>query len=84
MQSRYGYSLDREAVAGLLQCSRRERRKLVDAFDGLASNPSMAGDFSQVGLDGRIHEIFLVDGFVVAFWTDHAVRTVRILLVERT
>ncbi len=83
MDPGYGYSLDREAVAALLQCSSREQRRLVDAFETIARHPHALGDFSQTGLDGREHEVIEIGDLVVTFWPDHAVKTVRILLIER-
>lgn len=83
MAAPYGYSLDREAVAVLLLCSVRERRLLVGAFEQMAAHPAVAGDFRFLGPDGRECQVFDIGDFVVTCWTDHAVKMVRILLVER-
>ncbi len=35
-----------------------------------------------VHLTGRTVEVVLIDGVVITFWTDHAVREVRIVFIE--
>ena len=83
MATPYGYSLDGEAVTVLLQCPVRERRLLVAAFEQLARYPGSTGDFHHRGPDGRDGQVFAIGDFVVTCWPDHAVKTVRILLIER-
>lgn len=83
MATAYGYSLDREAVAALLLCSGKERRLLVSAFEHLARYPSITGDFRHQGADGREYQVFDIADFVVTCWSDHAVKMVRILAIER-
>lgn len=83
MAPAYGYSLDREAVASLLSCPARERRLLVAAIEQIARHPLLVGDFSFKQPDGRECQVFDTGDFVVTRWADHAVRTVRILLIER-
>lgn len=84
MGSGYGYSLDREAVEVLLQCSVGERRRLLAVFEQLARYPFLAGDHRWIGADGRTNEVLDAEAFVVTYWSDHAVRNVRILAIERT
>lgn len=83
MGAGFDYSLDREAVAVLLSCSVREQRFLTDAFSTLARFPAGTGDFAFRAGDGRENQIIDLGGFVVTFWTDHAVKVVRILAIER-
>lgn len=83
MDHAYGYSLDREAAAILLLSTAREQRRLVDACDQLSRCPFTAGDYAQAGLDGREHQVLDLGEFVLTFWSDHAARMVRILLIER-
>jgi len=83
MASSYGYSLDRDAVAALLEGSERERRLLVDACERIAQFPFSTGDFAMRGEDGRDVQLLDVGDFVITFWSDHAISTVRILTIER-
>ena len=84
MSAGYDYSIDRVAVATLSAGSAREQRMLLDAFDRLAQNPTIRGDYSFSDEVGRINEVLDPGDFVVTFWSDHAVRKVRILILERT
>ncbi|HUG10936.1 MAG TPA: hypothetical protein VMM36_07975 [Opitutaceae bacterium] len=83
MAASYGYSLDREAVAALLEGSGRERQLLVDACERISQFPFSTGDFVVRDEDGREVELLDVGEFVITFWSDHAVKTVRILSIER-
>lgn len=83
MAAAYGYSLDREAVSFLLGCNLRERRLLVAAFEQMAQYPTAIGDFSHRGNDGRECHVFAIGEFVVTCWSDHPVKMIRVLLVER-
>lgn len=83
MDAAYDYSLDREAVAVLLLCSGRDRRMLVAAFEQMARYPHSSGDFHHAGPDGREYQVFDIGDFVVTCWPDHAVKSVRILAIER-
>lgn len=83
MEGGYGYSLDREAVEVLLQCSVGERRRLLAVFEQLARHPFSTGDYQLSGADGRTYEVLDAGEFVVTYWSDHAVRNVGILAIER-
>jgi hypothetical protein len=83
MASDYGYSLDREAVAALLACSGRERRLLFDACERIAQFPFSIGDFAMRGEDGRELQLLDVGDFVITFWSDDALKAVRIFSIER-
>jgi hypothetical protein len=67
----------------MMQCSAREQRLLVDAFAMLARHPGTTGDYTFVDADGRQNHVLDLNGFVATFWTDHAARVVRVLLLER-
>jgi len=82
MSSGYDYSVDREAVAVLIQRTESEQRFLLDAFAAIARHPSARGDYSFVGDHGRENQVLDLGGFLVTFWVDDAVRTLRILEVE--
>ena len=84
MPAGYDYSLDRSAVTVLAASSAREQRLLLAAFDQLAQHPHTRGDYSYTDSDGRTNEVLDLGGFIVTFWADHAVRLVRVLLIERT
>ena len=84
MPGDYDFSLDREAVTAFAQCSAREQRFLLDACERLARHPFSTGDCPMPGEGGRENELLDLGEFVVTFWTDHAVRVVRVANIERT
>jgi hypothetical protein len=82
MAVEFDFSVDREAVDGLIRGPGRERQFLYDALATLARHPSTIGDYSYCSVNGRQHEVADLGGFIVTFWTDHAARVV--LAIERT
>ncbi len=79
----YDFSFDGEAVRTFAQCDAREQRLLLDACEQVARHPASSGDCSMRGSDGRENELLDLGGFVLTFWSDHAVRVVRITAIER-
>jgi hypothetical protein len=79
----YEYSLDQEAVTAFACCSPREQRRLLAAFAQVALHPFTTGDSILHGENGRENQLWDLGEFVITFWTDHAVRTVRIVTVDR-
>lgn len=63
--------------------TKRERKALLDFFDRLATNPFMESDWTVEDSTGRIHYRLAVGRYLVTFWSDHAVREVRIVKLER-
>ena len=61
-----------------------ERRKLDELFDFPVENPHFAGDYQENDQDGRTVEVIRRGRFLVTFWSDHAVREVRAVRVEKT
>jgi len=41
------------------------------------------GDFQQRDTAGRLHEVALIYDWLVTYWTDHAVRELRIVNLEQ-
>lgn len=66
----------------LLAQKASERRLLVKFFQTLADDPYRRGNFRETNLDGRFIEIALQGRFLVAYWSDHAVKQVRIDRIE--
>jgi len=79
----YEYSLDREAVTAFASCSPREQRRLLVAFEQAARHPFSTGDSILPGEQGRENQLWDLGEFVITFWTDHAMRTVRIVTIDR-
>ncbi len=63
--------------------TKRERKSLLDFFDRLAANPFIESDWAVADSTGRTHDQFAVGRYLVTYWSDHAVREVRIVKLER-
>lgn len=70
------------AAESILNLPKRRQRKLLDTCNQLAKNPFIKSDYSIRDADGREIEHILVDGFVIAYWIDHAVCSMLIVEVD--
>ena len=66
----------------LVGASRREQRRLADVLESLKADPFQQGELRERDASGRINEVRLADGWLIAYWTDHAAREVRIVQLE--
>ena len=85
MASESGYQLvTTGTILRYLQTLRSaERLMLIDAFEKLASDPFLDGDYQEYDQDGRLVEVVLRGRFSLVFWADHAVKEFRIVRVNR-
>ena len=67
----------------LVAVSRPQQRRLSVILDGLKAAPFRPGDFQQRDAAGRLHEVALIDVWLVTYWSDHAVRELRIVSLEQ-
>ncbi len=79
----YSFWIDAGTLRLILTLSTSERRALDRIFQFLAGHPHFTGDYQERDNDGRMNEVFLQGRFIVTFWTDHAVREVSIVRVEK-
>lgn len=63
--------------------SRPQQRRLGVILDGLKAVPLRSSDFQQRDAAGRLHEVALIDDWLVTYWCDHAVRELRIVNLEQ-
>jgi hypothetical protein len=75
----YRVLIAKEVIASLGQCSRREKMLISRLFDEPADDPYKAGDYVEPDEIGRPIQIALVGRFAVWFWSDHAVKEVKVL-----
>jgi hypothetical protein len=80
--SAYGYALGEEAVHAFASLPFRQRAKLLRVLDALTRRPNQPGDYQETGASGRIFEVTLADDLLLTWWTDHAVKEVRIVRIE--
>ncbi len=70
------------AVEFLTRQSRRRQYKLLDRVHQLAADPFLMPDFQMRDANGRETSHLLIDGFIIDYWVDHAVRQVVIVDIE--
>lgn len=56
---------------------------LLKFFESLANDPYRTGDFRQYTLEGREIEVAVVGRYIVGYWSDHAVKQVRVVKLEQ-
>jgi hypothetical protein len=70
--------LRREAFDFLRQLRRDEREDLLGLLRALARDPFRPGDFSERDGSGREIEVLIIRRYAVVYWTDHAVKEVKV------
>jgi len=58
------------------------RRSVAAALQRLALEPDTTGLTEAVDAEGRINRVGLLDTVAFVFWTDHAMRRVRVIAVK--
>jgi hypothetical protein len=74
--------LSSKAAGFLVSLTKARQRKLIGLLYQLAGNPSQIGDYSEPDDSGREVQFILVRDLLIAFWADHAVRELRIVVTE--
>lgn len=59
------------------------RRMILSQVEKLANNPFIEGDFEVTDATERKNQVQVLHGFAITFWTDHAVKELRIVDVSR-
>ncbi len=77
------FLLTGEVFRYLLTLRAAERQRLDEVFQLLADNPFLSGDYQEHDAEDRRLEVLLKGRFLLTFWTDHAVKEVRVVRVER-
>jgi len=79
----YEIVLHEEAWSALAAASNIEQRRLLAYMNELRADPFCLGDFRETDSKGRANEVQLVGEWLVTFWSDHAVREVRVVRLEK-
>ena len=61
----------------------RERQEIYAFLEGLAHDPFQKGDYEEMDEIGRPIEIKIIGRWALTFWSDHAVREVKVIRVEK-
>ena len=75
----YRVLIAKDVVASLGNCSRREKLLITRLFDDLADAPYRVGDYVERDENERPIQVLIAGRFAIWFWSDHAVKEVKIL-----
>ena len=78
----YEVYLRREVFEFLQQCRREQRNQLLTLFGAIARDPFKHGDFTERDPAGRDIEVLVFQRYAVSYWTDHAVKEVKIVEIR--
>ncbi len=62
---------------------RAERERILSFLESLANYPELAGDFTERDETGRSVQIKIVGDCALTYWTDHAVKEVKVTKIEK-
>jgi len=66
----------------LIQQPKRRQRQILSLARRLAEHPLIRSDYRLTHESRREIDHLLIDGYVFAYWLDHAVREIRITDIE--
>ena len=78
----YGLDINLGAVHFVRSLRRTEGDRLVRWMDQLQDNPFQEGELTVFDATGREIQVSRFDRFAIYHWTDHAVKTVRVVRIE--
>lgn len=70
------------AAEFILSLPRKRQRKVKERAYELARYPFIESDYALADAEGRAIEHIMVDGFIIAYWVDHAARLVMISEID--
>lgn len=79
----YRYCLGQEAAEAFGNCDAEQQSDLLIAFRALAQQPFTEGLLQTTDADGRTHYMIAEAGMLIYFWSEHAVREVRISALRK-
>ena len=78
----YALSVDLEVLQQLLQAGEEQREQVIGRLSRLCRQPFLKGDFQELDDTGRTNEVALAGDVLVFYWSDHAVKTVRVTKLD--
>lgn len=79
----YKYVLDSSVVEDFVLLPVRQREQLIRIFRVLANDPFQKGEVNFRDFSGREIQKKFFEKWIVSFWSDHAVKEVRIIGLQR-
>jgi hypothetical protein len=83
MAAAFVYVLDGIVLEEFLHQPIRQRERLLTIFRRLAENPNQKGETFFLDSTRRQIQRKLFDQWQISFWSDHAVKEVRIVGIQR-
>ena len=74
--------LSSKATSVLLGLSKSKQREVFKLIYQIASFPFQYGDYAEVDPQGRTVQFLMLGEYVIGFWSDHAVRELRIVEID--
>jgi hypothetical protein len=68
-----------DVVEMLRSCQKREQQIITRCLDDLGKNPYRNGDYVEQDNLGRPIQVILIGRHALYFWTDHAVKELKII-----
>ena len=79
----YAVYLRIEAAELLKSVAAQDRRGIENFVDSLSGNPFKTGDYTETDAAGRPIQIKILGNFAIAFWSDHAVKEIKVVAIVR-
>jgi len=75
----YSVYVQSAVAESLLSLKSKEQDKLLRHFRRLRTNPFTEGDYVERDEIGRLLQVLVVGRHAIVFWSDHAVKEVKII-----
>ena len=79
----YRLAIDSEVLHFFLSLDEDEQAQILRWFGKLKALPFTRGRYTVLDSVGRDVEVSIVSSYLVYHWTDHAVKTVNVIGMER-
>jgi len=75
----YSVYVEARVAESIPQLKTAERERVLRFFHKLRTDPFLEGDYTEHDDIGRLLQVFVMGRHAVVFWTDHAVKEIKIL-----
>lgn len=79
---RYRTVFTRQALDFICRAGDEEMHELDAWLDRIEAQPGLSGDYAETDDVGRVLQVICRQWVAVTYWTDHAVRDVRVMKIE--
>ncbi|MEY2879689.1 MAG: hypothetical protein RLZZ15_2069 [Verrucomicrobiota bacterium] len=79
----YAFAVEQAVLDVFAAASARQQRLVLDCFSRLAAHPFREPDWVDHDDASRTISVVLHDEWLISYWTDHAIRRVMIVELER-